>query len=71
MSEHTEHRHHEHEHHGHEHSHDHPAGHSHDVSTLSGKKIFWVTVLNLTITVAEIIGGLLSGSLALRIPTAT
>ena len=51
-----------------EHNHDHnhsEAQHTHDVSKLSGKKIFWVTVLNATITVAEIIGGILSGSLAL------
>ncbi len=40
-------------------------GHSHDFTVLSGKKIFWVTVLNAAITAAEIIGGLLSGSLAL------
>jgi len=46
--------------------HDHTqGGHSHDVSNLSGKKIFWVTLLNATITTAEVIGGLLSGSLAL------
>ncbi len=32
---------------------------------LSGKKIFWVTLLNATITVAEVVGGILSGSLAL------
>jgi len=44
----------------HDHSH-----HHHNVSTLSGKKIFWVTVLNATITIAEFIGGLISGSLAL------
>lgn len=50
--------------HNHEHNHS-ESGHTHDVSNLSGKKIFWVTVLNATITVAEIIGGLLSGSLAL------
>lgn len=50
----------------HNHHHDHGGNaHSHDVSDLSGKKIFWVTVLNATITIAEIIGGLLSGSLAL------
>lgn len=50
----------------HNHDHDHGAGgHTHDVSNLSGKKIFWVTVLNATITIAEIIGGILSGSLAL------
>jgi len=50
---------HEHEHNYSEH------GHAHDVSNLSGKKIFWVTLLNATITVAEVIGGILSGSLAL------
>lgn len=50
----------------HEHEHNHSeAGHTHDVSNLSGKKIFWVTLLNATITVAEIVGGILSGSLAL------
>lgn len=50
--------------HRHEHNHTVP-GHSHDVSALSGKKIFWVTLLNATITITEIIGGILSGSLAL------
>jgi len=39
--------------------------HSHGVSVLSGRKIFWVTFLNAVITAAEIAGGLLSGSLAL------
>ena len=51
-----------------EHNHEHKtfgAGHSHEVSALSGKKIFWVTLLNATITLTEIIGGILSGSLAL------
>jgi cobalt-zinc-cadmium efflux system protein len=48
------------------HDHDHEKhGHIHDHSNLSGKKIFWVTVLNAIITVTEIIGGILSGSLAL------
>jgi cobalt-zinc-cadmium efflux system protein len=32
---------------------------------LSGRKIFWVTVLNASITAAQAVGGLLSGSLAL------
>lgn len=69
MSEHNhEHNHeeagHNHEEAGHNHNHA-EAGHTHDVSTLSGKKIFWVTLLNATITVAEIVGGILSGSLAL------
>lgn len=52
--------HHHEEHDHHEHSH-----HSHDVSGLSGTKILGVTLLNATITVAEIVGGLLSGSLSL------
>jgi len=39
--------------------------HTHDDLNLSGKKIFWVTLLNATITVAEVVGGILSGSLAL------
>lgn len=47
-----------------QHSHS-KTGHSHSVTGLSGIKIFWVTLLNATITVAEIIGGILSGSLAL------
>lgn len=47
-----------------EHNHS-ESGHTHDVSNLSGKKIFWVTLLNATITIAEIVGGILSGSLAL------
>ncbi|MFA5480284.1 MAG: cation diffusion facilitator family transporter [Candidatus Muiribacteriota bacterium] len=49
----------------HNHNHNHNHGHSHDVSNISGKKIFWVTVLNALITTAEFIGGILSGSLAL------
>jgi len=40
-------------------------GHIHEPAKLSGKKIFWVALLNATITVAEIVGGILSGSLAL------
>ncbi|MBN2486517.1 MAG: cation transporter [Bacteroidales bacterium] len=44
-------------HHGHKHSHGHLAA--------DGKKLLWATLLNLVITVAEIVGGLLSNSLAL------
>lgn len=48
------------------HKHEHEEhNHTHDIKGLSGKKIFWVTVLNAAITIAEIIGGLMSGSLAL------
>lgn len=47
--------------HGHSHGH----GHGHGHAELNGKKLFFVTLLNLVITVAEIVGGLLSNSLAL------
>lgn len=51
---------------GYNNEHNHPKSeHSHDLSCLSGKKIFWVTVLNAIITLTEVIGGILSGSLAL------
>jgi cation diffusion facilitator family transporter len=40
-------------------------GHSHDHSHLQGTKLLAVTLLNLLITVAEIIGGILSNSLSL------
>ena len=51
--------------HNHEEHHHTEVNHSHNATNLSGKKIFWVTILNATITVAEIVGGILSGSLAL------
>lgn len=47
-----------------EESHNH-SGHNHSVQGVSGKKIFIATLLNILITIAEIIGGILSGSLSL------
>ena len=41
------------------------SGHLHDAAHLSGRKIFWVTLLNAVITAAQIMGGIVSGSLAL------
>lgn len=47
-------------------SHDHGShGHGAHAHTLSGRKIFWVTLLNASITIAEFIGGVISGSVAL------
>lgn len=43
----------------------HDLDHDHSASNLSGRKFFGVTILNATITIAEFVGGLLSGSLAL------
>ncbi len=39
--------------------------HSHSHQTLSGKKLLFSIILNIFITVAQVIGGLISGSLAL------
>ncbi len=39
--------------------------HSHDVSYIKGVRLLFVLILNLVITAAEIIGGVLSGSLSL------
>lgn len=39
--------------------------HQHNDSDMSGRRFFWVTVLNVVITIAEFIGGSLSGSLSL------
>ena len=39
--------------------------HAHDAADLSGAKMLWVTLLNVIITAVEVIGGVLSGSLAL------
>ncbi len=52
--------------HGHhdEHGH-HDHHHHHDLSNMSNKKLVWVTLLNLFITVVQIIGGFLSNSLSL------
>lgn len=51
--------------HNHSHEHDHGHCHHHDASALSPAKFRFVTLLNLIITLAEFVGGILSGSLAL------
>ena len=47
---------------GHHHSHDHGHHHHHQVE---GKNLLFSIVLNIVITVAQVVGGILSGSLAL------
>lgn len=49
----------------HDHGHEHAHNHHHDVSKMNISKLFFVIVFNLIITLAELIGGLLSGSLSL------
>lgn len=46
------------EHHGHHHHHH----HHHD---LHGKKLIWAVIINVTLTIVQIIGGVISGSLSL------
>lgn len=51
--------------HSHNHSHNHDHGHHHDTSSMTDKKLFWSVFLNLSITIAEYLGGFISNSLAL------
>lgn len=44
---------------------EHDHGHSHDVSDIKGIKLFFVIALNFIITIAQIVGGIVSGSLSL------
>lgn len=53
---------HEHEEHNHEEQDEHAGHHHHDVS---GKNLFITIILNVIITVSQIVGGIFSGSLAL------
>ncbi len=39
--------------------------HHHDHGNLKGKNLFWTVILNLSITIAQLIGGIISGSMAL------
>lgn len=49
----------------HDHSHGHHHGHAHGTAEGGEKRLLFSIVLNLLITAAEVVGGLLSGSLAL------
>lgn len=40
-------------------------GHVHDTEGLSDRRIVWTVLMNIGLTVAEVIGGVLSGSVAL------
>ena len=54
---------HHHHHHGHNHNGD-DRGHQH-ANNLRGKKLLWVAILNFSITIVQIIGGVISNSLSL------
>ncbi len=71
------HRHHEHDEHSHEHNHEHHKHHNHshhhhghhhhhhDTANMSTRKLLWVTLLNLSITLVQVVGGIVANSLAL------
>ena len=46
-------------------SHDHSHGHHHDTSQMSDTRLIWAVGVNLLLTIAQVIGGLIAGSLAL------
>lgn len=60
-----EHEHHEHEHHEHDHNHYKGHHHHHDVSSMNKGKLLFVIIFNFIITLSEVIGGIVSGSLSL------
>jgi cobalt-zinc-cadmium efflux system protein len=49
----------------HSHHNGHAHGHGHGQDELSNRNLLWATLLNVIITIAEVVGGLLSNSLAL------
>ncbi len=53
---------HDHHHHDHAHSHGH---HHHDTASMGDGRLAWAVAVNLLLTVAQIAGGIVSGSLAL------
>ncbi len=64
------HKHHEHDEHSHEnhhshHHHGHHHHHHHDTANMSTRKLLWVTLLNLSITLVQVVGGIIANSLAL------
>lgn len=51
-----------HKHNKHDHHHGH---HHHNTANMSSRRLLWVTILNLSITLVQVVGGLISNSLSL------
>lgn len=51
--------------HNHNHSHSHAGHHHGDLSQIGEKRLWWAVLANMGLTVAQIIGGIVSGSLSL------
>ena len=47
------------------HNYQHSHGHHHHSNDLQGRSLLWVTLLNLSITIVQVIGGIISNSLSL------
>ncbi len=56
---------HDHHKHGHSHHSHHGHHHHHDASNMSNRKLLWVTLLNFSITLVQVVGGIISNSLSL------
>lgn len=55
----------DHHHHGHAHGHSHGHHHHHDTASMGDGRLAWAVAVNVLLTVAQVVGGMLSGSLAL------
>lgn len=55
----------DHYHHGHAHGHSHGHHHHHDTASMGDGRLAWAVAVNVLLTVAQVVGGVLSGSLAL------
>lgn len=51
--------------HSHAHNHGSGLGHHHHHHDLHGRQLFWAVLINVVLTVVQLVGGLMSGSLAL------
>lgn len=58
-------KHHSHKHHSHSHADEHHHAHQHDFEHMAPKRLAISAVLNLVITIAQVVGGILSNSLSL------
>lgn len=51
--------------HSHDHSHDHGHSHSHETEHMSDSRLVWAVAVNILLTVAQIVGGVIANSLSL------
>lgn len=54
-----------HHHHGHDHSHGHHHHHHIDPADMSERRLLWAVIANIGLTIVQVVGGIVSGSLSL------